>query len=122
MKKRVKGYPCLKREDVISHWSKISHIDRAIGHLTKISKMIKDRKWDCYEIINQLLAVSGECRGIARWILGNHSQHCLREDCFPGSEEDRNNEKRKALQYLSKVVKSDREFNQIFKDLEKLNE
>lgn len=59
-----------------SHTSEISKINRVIGQLEGIKKMIGDNRY-CIEILQQLKAARGASKNVELSILKRHMEMCL---------------------------------------------
>lgn len=104
MPRYKKGFPCTKRENPTSHWNEIDYIQRGIvGKGNGVLRMIKERDRSCIEIITELLSIIGWCYKVATYILIRHVKECLKEDGFPGNEDERNEEELLALTYKKKL-------------------
>ncbi len=60
------------------HSAEINRINRLIGQLEGIQKMIQDNKY-CVDILNQTKAVSSALKGLEASILERHLEHCLKK-------------------------------------------
>ena len=60
------------------HSAETKRINRLIGQLEGIQKMIQDNKY-CIDILNQTKAVSSALRGLEASILERHLEHCLKK-------------------------------------------
>ena len=102
--KRQHGFPCIKRENPVSHWNEIDYIKRGIiGKSEWVIRAIKKRDRSCIEIITELLSIIGWCHKIAAFILTRHIKECLKEEGFPGTEEQIAAEENLALIYKKKL-------------------
>ena len=107
MTKYEKGYPCTygisKEREIVNHFDESKYLQRVSGKLYGVIEMIAEKEHSCKEMLNQLLGASAECRRIAAHILARHIQHCLKEEGFPGDDNMRDDELKKALNYMPKV-------------------
>ena len=70
-----------------SHISEIGKINRAIGQLEGIKKMIEDERY-CVEIIQQLKAARSAIKNVELNILKRHMQICLMKAIKDQDEKD----------------------------------
>lgn len=75
-----------------SHESEIPRLNRAIGQLDGIKKMIDDKRY-CLDILIQLKAVRSAIKSIESNILKTHLEYCVK-----GSFADKNDAEKKILE------------------------
>ena len=63
-----------------SHEKQLGKINRAIGQLEAVKRMIEDRNY-CIDIINQLRAARNAAKGIELSVLETHMNACVRGAC-----------------------------------------
>jgi DNA-binding FrmR family transcriptional regulator len=66
-----------KKVSFADHSPDVKRINRLIGQLEGVQKMINDNKY-CVDILNQTRAISSALRGLEASILERHVQHCLK--------------------------------------------
>lgn len=54
----------------------VNRLNRAIGHLESVRKMVEDGR-DCSEVLIQIAAVRSAINNIGKVILQDHIQHCI---------------------------------------------
>ena len=86
MKKDSKKDMNNKKSENPNHKHEIPRLNRAIGQLEGIKKMIEERRY-CPDILTQMRAVRSALRSVEANILERHLQHCVAA-AF-GSEEER---------------------------------
>ena len=59
-----------------SHKTELGKLNRVIGQLEGVKKMIEDQRY-CVEILQQLKAARSAIKGVEHNILKNHMQLCL---------------------------------------------
>ncbi len=67
-----------------SHKNEIPRLNRAIGQLEGIKKMIDEKRY-CLDILNQLKAVRSAILSVEKNILSTHLEHCI-ADSFKDKE------------------------------------
>lgn len=70
-----------------SHLSEIGKINRAIGQLEGVKKMVEDNRY-CVEILQQLKAVRSAIKNIEQSVLKKHMHMCLLTASKSSNEED----------------------------------
>lgn len=84
-----------------NHIIEISKINRAIGQLDGVKRMIEDERY-CVEILQQLKAVHSAIKTIERNILKKHMQMCLLDAAKSQNEEDIVNK----IEELQNIIKN----------------
>lgn len=102
-KKYEKGYPCMYSKNKVRHWNEITNLERVIGMIRGIQKMIKEENYGCREIMTQVSAASEALQPIVAHILGRHIEICLDNDNFSGATEEQEKEWELALNFLKKI-------------------
>ncbi len=75
------------------HKAEIPRLNRAIGQLEGIKKMIEEQRY-CPEILIQLKAVRSAIMSVEKNILSTHLEHCVAESF---------NDKEKAMEKISEI-------------------
>tara|TARA_B100000767_G_C19525159_1_gene434173 strand:+ start:343 stop:627 length:285 start_codon:yes stop_codon:yes gene_type:complete len=83
-----------------NHEKHIPRINKLIGQLNGIKKMIEDKRY-CPEIITQLKAVSSACKSVEIIMLQKHLETCVME-AFHSKDKKGQNEKIQELTNLYK--------------------
>jgi DNA-binding FrmR family transcriptional regulator len=78
----------------------LNRLARAIGHLTKVRKMVEEGR-DCSEVLIQLAAVRSAINRTCEVILKDHLEHCI-ANAHETGERDTLDELRKAVELLLK--------------------
>ena len=73
----------------------------AKGQIDGILKMVEEDRY-CMDISNQILAVSSILNKINREIIRAHMQHCVKEACLTGGEDEKIGE---IMALIDKMVK-----------------
>ncbi len=60
------------------HGAHLNRINRAVGQLNGVKRMIEDRRY-CPEILTQVRAARAAMRSVELLILGTHLRHCVAE-------------------------------------------
>lgn len=84
-----------------SHASEIGKINRAIGQLDGVRKMIEDNRY-CVEILQQLKAARSAIKTIEQNVLNRHMQMCLLNAAKNQNEE----EILTKIEELQKIIKN----------------
>jgi DNA-binding FrmR family transcriptional regulator len=63
-----------------SHAAQVSKLNRAIGQLEAIRRMIEDRQY-CVDIMTQLRAARSALKSVELGVLETHMNACLSEAC-----------------------------------------
>lgn len=84
-----------------NHINELSKINRAIGQLEGIKKMIEDNRY-CVEILQQLKAARSAMKNIEQSILKKHMQMCLLNAAKSQNEE----EILKKIEELQNIIKN----------------
>jgi len=83
-------YCVLKREIFMArhptHTKKIPNINRAIGQLEAVKRMIESKNY-CIDILTQLRAARNAIKSIELGVLEVHMQACLRRSLMESSEQ-----------------------------------
>jgi len=87
---------CCKK-DYPDHSSQIGRLNRSLGQIEGIKKMIEERRY-CVDILTQLKAVRAAIRSIEANILESHMQQCLEEACS-------NNDKDEVSTKINELIK-----------------
>lgn len=103
MKHYQQGHPCIFSKNKVRHWEEITRLERIIGTIRGIQKMIKEENYSCREIMTQLLAASEALQPIAAHILGRHIGTCLDDENFNGSDEEFEKEWELSKGFLIKI-------------------
>ena len=77
-----------KEEGTPSHEAEYSRLNRAIGQLEGVKKMIDDRRY-CHEILILLKGVRSALKAVERNILKRHLETCLARSFDNEKERDR---------------------------------
>ena len=83
-----------------NHEKHIPRINKVVGQLNGIKKMIEDKRY-CPEIITQLKAVSSACQSLEIIMLQKHLESCVME-AFHSKDKNIQDEKIKELTDLYK--------------------
>ena len=83
-----------------NHEKHIPRINKVVGQLNGIKKMIEDKRY-CPEIITQLKAVSSACQSLEIIMLQKHLEKCVME-AFYSKDKNVQDEKIKELTNLYK--------------------
>ena len=94
---KVKGKRKVKGNSHPDHSFQISRINRAIGQLEGVKRMIEARRY-CPEIMIQTSAISSAVKSIERGILEKHLRYCVSEVLSP-------NRKKRADQKIKELIK-----------------
>lgn len=72
--------PVVSKQPVVhpDHGAQLSRINRAVGQLNGVKRMIEDRRY-CPEILTQVRAARAAMRSVELLILGTHLRHCVAE-------------------------------------------
>jgi DNA-binding FrmR family transcriptional regulator len=81
--------------------SEIPRLNRLIGQLNGIKKMIEEERY-CPDIILQLKAVKANIRGLEQKLLQNHIQHCVKNAFESGDE----SAKDQSIQEIMQMMKN----------------
>ncbi len=54
----------------------INRLNRAIGHMNAVKRMIEDDR-DCTDVLIQLSAIRAEITNLSKLILKDHIDHCI---------------------------------------------
>lgn len=81
--------------------SEIPRLNRLIGQLNGIKKMIDEERY-CPDIILQLKAVKANIRGLEQKLLQNHIQHCVK-NAFESNDEAA---KEQSIQEIMQIMKN----------------
>lgn len=84
-----------------AYQSELSRLNRAIGQLDGIRKMIKERRY-CIEILQQLKASRLAIKNIEQSILNMHLKTCL----FKATQTQNEDEILKKIEELQKIIKN----------------
>ena len=68
-----------------SHSDQLVRLNRIIGQLTGIKKMVEDRRY-CIDILTQTKAATQAIHKVEASILENHIQHCLKDAAMSGDD------------------------------------
>lgn len=83
-----------------NHKININNLNRAVGQLEGIKKMIDEQRY-CVEILQQLKAVQSAIKGVEQNILKTHMKMCLL-NAVKSQDEEEINQKLTELQNLMK--------------------
>lgn len=64
----------------------INHLNKVIGQLNGVKKMIEDDRY-CDDVITQIAASSNSLKSLASKILDNHMHTCMLDDILAGKIE-----------------------------------
>ncbi len=78
----------VKKHKHPDHGSEISRINRAVGQLEGVKKMIEEGRY-CPDILTQLRAACSAIRSVEGNILERHLESCVDEALSTGSKKDR---------------------------------
>ena len=81
--------------------SEIPRLNRLIGQLNGIKKMIEEERY-CPDIILQLKAVKANIRGLEQKLLENHIQHCVKN----AFESDDESAQEQSIQEIMQMMKN----------------
>ena len=81
--------------------SEIPRLNRLIGQLNGIKKMIDEERY-CPDIILQLKAVKANIRGLEQKLLQNHIKHCVKN----AFESDDESAKEQSIQEIMQIMKN----------------
>ena len=84
-----------------SHEKQISRINRVIGQLEGIKRMIEDKRY-CVEIMSQLCAARNAIKTIELGVLETHIGHCVTEACCSGNDANKEERIREIINLLQK--------------------
>lgn len=93
MSKKEKEYP--------DHVSELNRINRVVGQLEGIKRMIEDRRY-CPEILTQTRAVSSAIRALESAILEKHLQYCVMEALQSSNKKDADAKMKELLELFQK--------------------
>lgn len=82
-----------------SHEKQISRINRVVGQLEGIKRMIEDKRY-CVEIMSQLRAARNAIKTIELGVLETHIGHCVAEACCSSSDESYKAERIREIVHL----------------------
>ena len=102
-KKRKKEIKKMEKDTI--HWEEIGRLNRVMGSLNGIMKMLKEGSPECREIVYQLKGASTVLRKIALYVLKRHSEQCLDKANFKGTEEERLREMELTVKALLSLLK-----------------
>lgn len=75
----------MNNKNTTNHKNEIPRLNRAIGQLEGIKKMIEEQRY-CPDILIQLKAVRSAIKSVEKNILASHLEHCVAES-FGNSED-----------------------------------
>ncbi|MBP2159031.1 MULTISPECIES: metal-sensitive transcriptional regulator [Asticcacaulis] len=84
-----------------SHTEQTPRLNRAIGQLEGIKRMIGERQY-CVDILTQLRAVRSAIKTIELGVLETHMKSCLTKSCECGDETVRDTQIAEIMQLLKK--------------------
>lgn len=84
-----------------SHKTQTSRINRAIGQLEAVKRMIDDEKY-CVDIMSQLRAARNAIKTIELGVLETHMQACMTEACCGSDEKLKEQRIQEIMQLLKK--------------------
>lgn len=84
-----------------SHKSELSRINRVIGQLEGIKRMIEEQRY-CVDILSQLRAIRNAAKTIELSILERHVLNCLQEAACHGNEQIRAEKMSEIMSLLKK--------------------
>ena len=85
------------------HSSELRRIQRIIGQLEGVKKMIARRRY-CIDILNQTKAVSSAIHSLEASLLEKHLQHCV-SSALSSSEKERQEKIEELLEIFQKRLK-----------------
>ena len=86
-----------------NHSGEIHRINRIIGQLEGVQKMILERRY-CMDILNQTKAITSAIHSLESALLEKHLHHCVVAS-FSQSEEEREQKTKEILELFKKRLK-----------------
>ncbi|STX50151.1 Copper-sensing transcriptional repressor CsoR [Legionella busanensis] len=83
------------------HYNELSRLNRAIGQLEGIKRMIEENRY-CVDILSQLRASRNALKTIELSVLERHVLNCLNEAACHGSQESRQEKMDEIMTLLKK--------------------
>ena len=84
-----------------SHSVQISKINRAVGQLEAVKRMIDEGKY-CVDIMSQLRAARNAIKTVELGVLETHMKACLTESCCDPTTKDKKDKRIKEIMELLK--------------------
>ena len=106
LKANDKEWPCIEMaefDERVSHFNEIDHLKKIARQIEECAESIKKRDLNCKVLMNNLLSSAGRLTKCCQHILKRHWEHCLDEDDWQGSDEERQDEIDRASRFFARL-------------------